>query len=234
MAKSEGRDTLSTRVRNSFLAGLAVILPVFVTGAVIWWLFTRVVSPVTNEVVKRPIIGILNRLYPAKAGMWTESNPFLWNVVSVVFLVLLIILLGVLARNFLGRRIIRLGERVLASIPVVRSVYSTMRQVSEALLGKDKTAFNRVVLIEYPRKGMYTLGLVSGVGRAELQRRTGERLLNVFVPTTPNPTSGYLLMVPEKDTIPLDMSVTEGFKLLISAGALGETDGVPEAGGVED
>ena len=234
MARSKVRDRLRTRVRNSFLAGLAVILPVFVTGVVMWWLFTRVVSPITNEVMKRPIIGILMRLDPAKAEILENSNPFLWNVVSVILLVLIIVLLGVLARNFLGRRIIRMGERVLASIPVVRSVYSTMRQVSGALLGKDKTAFNRVVLIEYPRKGLYTLGLVSGVARAELQRRTGERLLNVFVPTTPNPTSGYLLMVPEKDTIPLDMSVTEGFKLLISAGALGETDGVPEAGGVED
>ena len=234
MATSKVRDRLLTRARNSFLAGLAVILPVFVTGGVIWWLFTQVVSPVTNRVVKGPIIGILQRLDPEKAEIWADSSPFLWDVVSVVLLVLIIVLLGVLARNFLGRRIIRAGERVLAGIPVVRSVYSTIRQVSAALLGKVKTAFNRVVLIEYPRKGLYTLGLVSGVARAELQKHTGERMLNVFVPTTPNPTSGYLLMVPEKDTIPLDMSVTEGFKLLISAGAAGETNGVPGSGGAED
>ncbi len=217
-------DSLKTRVRNSLLAGLAVMLPACVTGAVLWWLFSVVVVKITERVMKPVIIFVVHTIAPGRVAMLEGSGSVFWFVVSGLVLLAFIMVLGVVARNFIGRRVLRMGEGVLGRIPLIRSVYSTVRQVSDALLGGKDSAFNRVVLIEYPRKGLYTLGLVAGAGRGEIQRKTDESVLSIFVPTTPNPTSGFLLMVPEKETVALDMTVTEAFQMLISAGAASPVD----------
>ncbi|WP_461209621.1 DUF502 domain-containing protein [Desulfocurvus sp. DL9XJH121] len=146
--------------------------------------------------------------------------PFRIPGLGIILLLALLFALGVLVRNILGRTLVRLGERIMESIPLVNKVYHSVKQLVEAVLmggGKD---FKRVVLVEYPRKGVYALAYVTGDTYKEFQEKTGKHVINLFLPTTPNPTSGFYLLVPEEDVIPLDISVEDSFKILISGGII--------------
>ena len=113
-----------------------------------------------------------------------------------------------------------MGEKFITKIPLVKNVYAAVKQISDAMLTSTRKSYTRVVLIEYPRKGIYTLAFVTGISRGEVQDKTQSNVINLFVPTTPNPTSGFYLMVPDTDVIDLDMSVEDAFKLLISGGMI--------------
>ncbi|MCF6196771.1 MAG: DUF502 domain-containing protein [Emcibacter sp.] len=126
--------------------------------------------------------------------------------------------LGFFAANFLGRTLIKIGEKILNRMPVVRSVYNTLKQIFETVISENKGSFQEVVLIEYPRKGLWAIAFISGENKGEIQRKMADDVVNVFLPTTPNPTSGFLLFVPKKDIIRLDMTPDEGAKYVISAG----------------
>lgn len=132
----------------------------------------------------------------------------------------------------MGRKLIETGETLLAKIPLVRNIYLTVKQVIEALFLKNKTAFKQVVMFEYPRKGIYQLGFVTNMGRGEIQIKTNEEVVNVFIPTTPNPTSGMLVLIPKDDLIFLEMSVEQAMKMIISGGIVvppyGQAEGVDE------
>lgn len=128
---------------------------------------------------------------------------------------------GALASNLLGRRFIRWSEQALLKVPIFRGVYATIKQVLDAFAGQQRTAFQNVVLVEYPRKGAFSVGFETGGAPAELDEKTGEDLVNVFIATTPNPTSGFLIMVPRRDVRYLDMSVEDGMKMVISGGVIG-------------
>jgi uncharacterized membrane protein len=149
-----------------------------------------------------------------------EKNELLFRGVVLLLMLGLTVLIGFLARNFLGRRVLRLGETILEKIPIVNRVYIALRQISQAFWGQNKTVFSHVVLLEYPRRGLYTLGFVTSPGRGEIKARTEERLVNVFLPTTPNPTSGWFVMVPEEHAVPLEMKVEDALKMIISGGAV--------------
>jgi uncharacterized membrane protein len=123
-----------------------------------------------------------------------------------------------LTAGLAGRTLVRMGERLLSRMPVVRSVYGTLKQIFETILAQKSRSFREVVLIEYPRRGLGAIGFVTGPTRGEVQARSEDELVNVFLPTTPNPTSGFLLFVPKRDLIHLDMSIEEGIKLVISGG----------------
>jgi len=138
----------------------------------------------------------------------------------VLFTLAIVLLTGMLGTSFIGRWVVGTGESVLDRIPLVRSVYGALKSVLETVLRDNQDSFRRVVLIEYPRAGSYALGFVSGTGHGEIQQATKENVLTVFVPTAPNPTSGFLLYVPEKDTIALTMTVEDGMKCVISAGVI--------------
>jgi uncharacterized membrane protein len=127
---------------------------------------------------------------------------------------------GVLVSNVIGERLFRFGEALLHKMPILPKVYFGIKQIVDAFSLQGKHAFNRVVLIEYPRKGIYPVGFLTGECRGEVQTKTEARLLNVFVPTTPNPTSGMLILVPESEITHLDMTVEEGLKLIVSAGVV--------------
>jgi uncharacterized membrane protein len=114
--------------------------------------------------------------------------------------------------------VVDFGEYLLSKIPLVRPIYSAMKQMTQAMFGETQAAFKRVVLVEFPRQGIYALGFVTGTATEEIEDRTASKLVSIFLPTTPNPTSGFYLMVPEKETVALSMSVEDAFKLLISAG----------------
>ncbi len=194
------------RTRRNFLTGLLLIVPLgltyYVVAAIVRWT-DRFLAFLPPEFHPETYLGF--------------RIPGLGIVVTLV----LIQIVGFLSANLMGRSVVKAYEHVLERIPFVRTLYLAVKQMMEQLIAGDSDRFRRVVLVEYPRKGLYSLAFVTGVGQGEVQKRTGERVLNVFVPTTPNPTSGYYLLVPEEDAIPLDIGVEQAFKMIMSAGIVG-------------
>jgi len=187
-----GGEDMRKQLRKSFFTGLLVVIPI---GATIYILIF--------------LIDILNELLPFS---------FLPYGTGIVLTIILITLVGFMTTNFIGKRLIEVGEQVIFRIPLVKNVYAAVKQISDAMLSSPGKKYRRVVLIEYPRKGIYTLAFVTGIAKGEIQNKTTSNVINLFVPTTPNPTSGFYLMVPENDVIDLEISVEEAFKLLISGG----------------
>ena len=137
---------------------------------------------------------------------------------GLVILIAALIFVGMFAAGFLGKFFMRLGEWIVYKLPVISSVYSLLKQVFETFLSNKTQSFSKVVMLEYPRKGIWILGFVSSDTKGEVKNQFGEEMLNIFIPTTPNPTSGFLIFVPKKDTIELNMTVEEGLKFVISCG----------------
>jgi len=189
------------RMRNYFLTGLVVLLPAVISIFVLWRLFAG-----------------LDRILGRYVELW-----FGYKIpgVGLVALVLIIIVIGAIASNFIGRRVIRIGEAIVARIPILRWIYRTTKQLFSTLLAERSTSFRKVVLIHYPYKGMYSMAFQTSDTAGTVEDAVdGQRLVTLFLPTTPNPTSGFFLLVPADDVIPLDISVNEGLKYIISAGAL--------------
>lgn len=146
--------------------------------------------------------------------------PFRIPGLGIILVLVVLLITGLLVRNLLGRKLVDIWDAILYRIPYVSNFYKAVKQLVETILHGPAREFKRVVLIEYPRRGLYTLAFVTGVAVGEIQRKTERRVLNVFVATTPNPTSGFYLMVPEDEVIPLEMSVEDAFKVLVSGGIL--------------
>jgi len=195
--------TFKDRVRGYFFAGLLIILPLGITVYVI-----RAILKVMDHVLD---------IMPPPLHPQTYL-PFPVPGLGLILSLLVVVLTGMLAKNYMGRRVVDFGEHLLSKIPLVRPIYSAMKQMTQAMFGETQAAFKRVVLVEFPRQGIYALGFVTGTGAEEIEDRTARRLVSIFLPTTPNPTSGFYLMVPENETVALSMSVEDAFKLLISAG----------------
>ncbi len=150
---------------------------------------------------------------------------------GVVLAVIIVLGTGIIVANLFGRTLVQFWESILAQIPLVRTVYISVKQILETVLSSTHS-FRKVLLVEYPRKGLWTLAFQSGTTQGEAQAKTGTEIVNVFIPTTPNPTSGFFIMVPREDVIELDMSVDEGLKMIISAGVMvpdWNPDGLPKA-----
>lgn len=200
-----------TRLRNYFLAGILVTAPIGITFYLAWQFIHFVDSRVT------PLI-------PAKYNPETYL-PFGIPGLGLIVVVVGLILIGALTAGFLGRMFVHASERVVERMPVIRNVYGAIKQITEAVFAKKAEALRQVVLFEYPRKGLWALGFTTGITEGEVQDRTGTEVVNVFLPTTPNPTSGYLLFVPRKDLVVLSMTVEEGIKMVVSGGIV--TPSVP-------
>ncbi len=149
-----------------------------------------------------------------------RDYDIVWNILATIIVVALITLLGYVSRYVLGKYFGGLAERIIQTIPGVNSVYNSVKQIVSTLSTQNRNLFNKVVLIEFPRKGVHTIGFLTNKAQAEAQARVGQELWTVFVPTTPNPTGGYLLLIPKDEIIELEMSVGEGMKLVISGGAV--------------
>ncbi len=143
---------------------------------------------------------------------------------GVVISLLVVFVTGVLVANFFGRRFIALWERMLSGIPLVRSIYSGAKQLAETMFSESGNSFRKVVLVQFPRPGLWTIAFLTGEDVGEAQTKTGRDVINIYVPTTPNPTGGYFVMVPREEVVELEMSVDEGLKMLMSMGAV-----VPDA-----
>ena len=212
------RPSLLARLRAYFLTGVIVTAPISITIFLVW----QFVSFVDSQVG-----GLIPERYNPETYL-PFSLPGLGLLVMLAFLTLV----GMLTAGLAGRTLVRLGERLLSRMPIVRSVYGTLKQIFETVLAQSSRSFREVVLIEYPRRGIGAIGFVTGPTRGEVQDKADEELVNVFLPTTPNPTSGFLLFVPRKDLIHLDMSIEEGIKLVISGGIVapprdGEVEALP-------
>lgn len=191
-------------MRRYLVAGLLVWVPLGVTFLVV---------KVLMDLMDRSLLLIPSAYRPE--NLLGFDIPGLGAVLTF----LLLLITGMIVANFFGRSLIRLWERILARIPLVSSVYSSVKQVLVTMTSGGKS-FRKVVLLEYPRKGIWTLGFLTGKGIREMEEEAGVELVNLFVPTTPNPTSGFFLMVPKNDVRELDISVEAGLKLIISAGVL--------------
>jgi uncharacterized membrane protein len=194
------------RLRAYLLTGVVVTAPIAITV----WLTWNFIHWVDVQIT--PLI-------PTAYNPGTYlpfSVPGLGLLIMLVFLTLV----GFVAANFFGRTIIHLGERVVGRMPIVRSIYATAKQIIETVLRNSSRSFREVVLIEYPRKGLWSIAFLTGEAVGELQRRLGEDWITVYMPTTPNPTSGFLLVVHRSEIMPLDMTVEEAIKLIISTGVI--------------
>ncbi|WP_299360885.1 DUF502 domain-containing protein [uncultured Paracoccus sp.] len=200
------RRTQLGTLRASFLTGLAVMLPIALTV----WLFWSLTGWMDSWVL--PMVPM--RWHPET---WLGVNP---RGVGVIIFLLFTVIVGWIAKGFIGRSLIRSGERLLDRVPIVRSVYGGLKQISETLLSQGDEKFDNACLVEYPRKGVWGVGFVAGPAKGEIAAlgTPDNRIMAVFVPTTPNPTSGFLLYVPELDLTYLEMGVEDAAKLIISGG----------------
>ncbi|MFM9111349.1 MAG: DUF502 domain-containing protein [Prochlorococcaceae cyanobacterium] len=201
-------DRLQQDLKNDLIAGLLVVIPLATTI----WLAT---------IVSRFVLAFLTSI-PKQFNPFNTLNPILQELINlgVGLLVPLlgILLIGLMARNIVGRWLLEFGEGTLLRIPLAGSVYKTLKQLLGTVLQGSSSRFRRVVLVEYPREGLYALGFVTGVIGSSIQADFSETMLSVFIPTAPNPTTGWYAVVPERSVRDLDLSVEDAFRTIISAG----------------
>jgi uncharacterized membrane protein len=194
-----------THVRRYLIAGLLVWVPLIVTGLIIKFL-----------------VDLLDFTILLLPPSWRPEAILGFSVpgTGVVVAIVIVFLTGIVAANIVGRKLFDLGEAIVDRIPLVRSIYSAVKQVMQTLFHDGGQSFRRVLLVQYPRQGLWTLGFQTGAGIGEVQERTEREVITVFIPTTPNPTSGFVIMVPREDAIELDMSVEDGLKFVMSLGVV--------------
>jgi uncharacterized membrane protein len=199
-------------IRRTFLAGLLILLPLFGTYILVAFLFNLFAG------VGAPLVSGLFRLLGASTD--TLAVPLV-PVVNLALSLAAIFLLGLVGTNIIGRRILTTFESLLLRLPLVKTVYSSAKQVVETFQGPNRS-FQRVVLIQYPRTGVWTLGLVAAERHNTMQLISGDRVLAVFIPTTPNPTSGFLVLLSPEEVVDVDYSVEDAFKFVMSSGIVGK------------
>lgn len=197
-------------IRTAFITGLLILLPLGVTVFIISIILDRIGNP-ASELFFRFIDQNIRELPAVVIPL---------QLLSLIIVFLIITALGYFSRIFIGQLLLKFFERILTRLPLVSLVYNTVKQLVDTFSQQQKAVFQEVVMIEYPRKGIYAIGFLTNQAKGEVQSLNGENLVNVFVPTTPNPTSGFLLMLPRKEVIPMQMSIGDGMKTIISGGAV--------------
>jgi len=194
------------RIRNVFITGLLITLPIALTWFILQFLLNNfdALSPVFTNI-------LIQLGAPIPEGY---RIPFLGLVVTL----LIVLIVGWLTTNFFGKKVFQIGELLIEKIPFVRRIYKGSKQVVSSIAEADTSAFRKVVLIEFPRRGLLAIGFVTGESRGEVQELTRENMLNVFVPTMPNPTSGFLIFSPLKELTEVSMTIEEGIKYVVSGG----------------
>ena len=195
---------LLTRLRNYLISGLLFWIPLILTIIVIKFFLEFINSLVPQEYLPEAIFN-LDTSIPGS---------------GIILLFFIILITGILVTNILGRRLVALWEKLLNRIPGFRNIYNILKKVSDTVLNTSSQSFKKAFLIQYPSKGIWVIAFQSGDYRGEAESIIGEETINLFVPTTPNPTSGFFILIPKKDTFELDISVEDAFKLVISAGVV--------------
>lgn len=191
-------------LRNYFISGLLFWIPLGLSIVVIKFFLELVNNIVPAEYLPEALFG-LGSVVPGSGIVWV---------------ILIMLVTGVLVNNFIGRKLLELWESLLDKIPGFRGIYKALKQLSDTVLSPSGNSFKKALLVEYPRKGMWTIAFQTGDYQGEIANKIGEEIINIYVPTTPNPTSGFFIMLPKNDVIELDMSVDEAFKLIISTGVV--------------
>ncbi len=212
----ENKISIFQKTRNNFLTGLILVAPVALTAYVVWGAITF---------FDEKVIPLIPLIYNPETYL-DQSIPGLGVFLFVVFTTLI----GALTKGFFGRQIVKIGELLVAKTPIVRTIYNAVKQILETALKNSNDSFQKACLVQYPRTGIWAVAFISTKTRGEINSKINkEEVVSVFLPTTPNPTSGFLLFVPKKDILPLDMSVEEAAKLVISAGLVVPEDLEAEA-----
>ena len=199
-------------IRKWLLTGLLVIVPGVITVWVLNW-----------------IVGTLDQTLQILPNSWQPDAVLGYHIpgFGVVLTLAILLLVGAIASNFVGRKLVSWGDALVSRIPVVRSIYSSVKQVSDTLFSESGNAFRTAVLVQWPREGMWTIAFVTGVPGGELATHLSEDFVSVYVPTTPNPTGGYLVVVRKSDCIELNMSVDAALKYIVSMGVVAPPEQVP-------
>jgi uncharacterized membrane protein len=205
------------RWRANFVTGLFIVLPAVVSLALLYWIFGTV-SNVTDT-----LLFFLPRDITHKNG---GDGPmyWYWSFIALLLAVLLISFVGRLARNYFGKKIIEWADLAMMRVPLFNKVYAAIKQVNEAFATGDKNSFKTVVLVEFPSPGTYSIGFLTSEQDNEVQSKMPRKVVSVFIPTTPNPTSGFLILVPEDKITRLEMSVTDAVKYIVSLGSISPPD----------
>lgn len=203
-------------LKNDLIAGLLVVIPLATT---IWLTFT----------IASWVIDFLTKI-PKQINPFDGLHPILVNLlnflVGLAVPLLSILVIGLMARNIVGRWLLDFGERLLQAIPLAGSVYKTLKQLLETILKDSNDKFRRVILVEYPRRGVWALGFVTGTISRDIQSQMATPMLSIFVPTTPNPTTGWYAIVPEEEVLNLSMSVEDAFKVIVSGGIVSPSSAI--------
>ena len=200
------------KVKQACLTGVAVLIPIGVTVYIFFFL-----------------ISLMDSILAVMPAQYHPDQLIGFHIpgLGVILILLLTLIIGLITRSYFGRKVLDWSEDLLRKIPIVRNIYQPTKQLVDSLFGSGMKNFNRVVLLEFPRQGIYTIAFVTGEARGECREKIGEKCLQVYVPTTPNPTSGYFVIVREQDVTYLDMTVEEAFGMVVSLGLV-----VPEHGGL--
>ena len=200
------KSKFTSNLRNNFLTGLAVIIPVFITAYLIWS---------TIGIVDGWVLPLIPEKYAIDKFIGIDVKG-----IGVIIFLLFTVFIGSVTKGYFGRTILKSAESLVDRMPVVRSIYNGIKQIAETVFSQSNNSFERACLVEYPRKGIWAVAFVSTKTKGEVSEKIGKNkeLFSIFLPTTPNPTSGFLLFLPEKDIIFLDMTVEDAAKLVISAG----------------
>lgn len=201
-------NKLRQKVQTTFLTGFLTLIPLLITIVLLSFLFN-----IFDQFLNKPFSYLFRLIgFPQLIGY------HLPGFIGFLVLIFLTFFIGLIIKNVIGKKTIFWVERLLSKLPLIWNIYHSSKQILEAISTSGKAAFQQVVLIEYPRKGIFTIGFLSSETKGEIQSVTKKDMVNVFLPTTPNPTSGFLLMVPKEDIIILSMNIEEGIKLVVSGG----------------
>ncbi len=206
--------TVGGRLRAYFLTGILVTAPISIT-ILLAWLFI--------DFVDQKVTPLIPHAYNPETYL-----PFTVPGLGLLIVIVGLTLVGMLTAGFLGKFFVRLSESIMQRMPVLSGVYSATKQIFETVLAHKSQAFREAVLIEYPRRGIWAIGFITGTTKGEVQNLTEEECVNIFLPTTPNPTSGFLLFVPKGDLVPLNMTVEQAVKMVISGGIVTPPDTRPQ------
>jgi uncharacterized membrane protein len=211
-------ERLKQDFKNDLIAGLLVVIPLATT---IWLTIT----------IANWVINFLTQV-PKQINPFDGLHPILVNIlnlaVGLAVPLLGILLIGLMARNIAGRWFLDMGERVLQAIPLAGQVYKTLKQLLETLLKDSNGKFRRVILVEYPRRGIWAIAFVTGIISSDIQAQMSRPMLSVFIPTTPNPTTGWYAVVPEDEVVNLSMSIEDAFKIVVSGGIVAANSPLPQ------
>lgn len=192
------------RLRNYFISGLLFWIPLGLSIILIKFFIELINNMVPSEYLPKTLFELSN-IVPG---------------FGIILIVIVVFITGILVNNFIGKKLLTLWEKILNQIPGFRSIYSALKQLSDTVLSPSNNNFKNVFLVQYPRLGMWTIAFQTGDYGGEVEAKIGEKIINLYIPTTPNPTSGFFILMPKKDLIKLEMSVDEAFKLIISTGVV--------------